>query len=44
MKKLKTKKRRCSEETETGRKSMMGTICEEVGLEAGVKETGSYGW
>ena len=26
------------------RESMVGTICEKVGLEPGVKERGSYGW
>jgi len=29
---------------EAGRESMVGKICEKVGLEPGVKERGSYGW
>ena len=28
---------------EAGRESMVGKICEKVGLEPGVKERGSYG-
>jgi len=34
----------CGVSHEAGRESVVGRFVKEVGLEAGVKERGSYGW